>query len=159
MIYHIASGQAVIIDDVDLNKIQKHRYYLIKKSGIIIRAIYSKEKKQTISQVGLAHDILRGKSSRPIIHINGDKRDFRRENLKFVKPGRKNIQSGLSYANTSGYRGVSKYKNSGKWVACIRVNYKKKNLGTFLDPKDAATAYNNAAEKYFGPEFKGYNKV
>ena len=116
MVYKITSGILIIIDDADLKKIQHHRYYLMKRTGIIYRSLYDHQKKHTVGQVGLAHDILNVKSSRPIIHINGDKRDFRKSNLKVVKPGRRNIQAGLSYANTSGFRGVSRNTGTGNCV-------------------------------------------
>ena len=45
--------------------------------------------------------------------------------------------------NTSGYRGVSFYKNYKMFVVKINVNKKRVNLGYFLTPVEGAIAYNN----------------
>lgn len=45
--------------------------------------------------------------------------------------------------NTSGYRGVSWNKSSGVWVAGIYLNNKRKYLGSFTTPLEAAKAYDN----------------
>ena len=50
--------------------------------------------------------------------------------------------------NRSGFKGVTAVK--GKFVAAIRVNYKKTVLGTFTDPIEAAKAYDDAAMKMVG---------
>lgn len=58
--------------------------------------------------------------------------------------------------NTSGYKGVIWDKRAKKWVAQIKVNYKRKWLGTFDTAHKASLAYDLAAKKYFG-EFANLN--
>jgi hypothetical protein len=55
---------------------------------------------------------------------------------------------------------VSYYKNSinKKWMATIKLNNIKIYLGLFIDPKDAAIAYNAAAIKFYG-EFAKLNEI
>lgn len=48
----------------------------------------------------------------------------------------------LSTSNTSGYRGVSLHKKSGKWAARIWNNGVSHNLGLYEDKKMAAFEYN-----------------
>jgi len=45
--------------------------------------------------------------------------------------------------NTSGYKGVSWLKHSGKWRATIRLNGKSNHIGCFDLPKDAAQGYDD----------------
>lgn len=49
----------------------------------------------------------------------------------------------LQTNNNSGYRGVTYYKQSKKWVAQIRVNYKKIYLGIFDTAIEAGLKYDN----------------
>lgn len=51
---------------------------------------------------------------------------------------------------TSKYRGVYQEKRSGKWIAMIKINYKTKNLGSFINEIDAAKKYNEVAKEAFG---------
>jgi hypothetical protein len=51
--------------------------------------------------------------------------------------------------NTSGYKGVSKYKR-GKWRAVIHVSGKQLYLGEYDTPQEAHSAYVAAARRYFG---------
>lgn len=52
--------------------------------------------------------------------------------------------------SASGYKGVSWHAKVGKWIAGIKVNQKRINLGYFDNPQDAARAYDAAAEEHFG---------
>ena len=56
----------------------------------------------------------------------------------------------------SSYRGVSYYKRRGKFSAHIKVNQKKKYLGSFEDEVQAAKVYDAAAYEAFG-EFATLN--
>jgi len=54
-------------------------------------------------------------------------------------------------SNTSGYKGVSKIKSSGKWGAWIKVEGKSKNLGCHFDtPEEAHEAYKKASNQMHG---------
>jgi len=46
-------------------------------------------------------------------------------------------------SNTSGYRGVSFHKGIGKWAARIHIESRNKHLGYFLNPLEAAKAYDS----------------
>jgi hypothetical protein len=72
-------------------------------------------------------------------HINGDTLDNRRANLRIVTKAENGANRVKPHAcNTSGYRGVSYDKFSGKWAAYVSPNYSKKHLGRYVDPVFAA---------------------
>lgn len=52
--------------------------------------------------------------------------------------------------NTSGFKGVSWHKKTGKWRAEIMSHGKRIHLGYFHDPEGAAQAYNAAARLHHG---------
>lgn len=56
----------------------------------------------------------------------------------------------------SGFKGLVFIKSLNKWRAQIRVHGKLLYLGFYVNPKEAALAYDKAARKYFG-EFSRTN--
>lgn len=83
-------------------------------------------------------------------HINGDKLDNRRCNLRVVTP-RQNIVNRCRHKNNhTGYKGVSFNKNKGKYSVQLGTVPKKKYIGLYDDKDTAAKAYDIAALKEFG---------
>ena len=60
--------------------------------------------------------------------------------------------------SSSPYKGVSWARVSKKWYACIKINGKSKNLGSYESEKHAALKYNTAAYLVQG-KYAVYNKV
>jgi hypothetical protein len=83
----------------------------------------------------------------------------RRLNLRFVTPTQSVQNRDANYnKRTSQYKGVRKYKQNGRFEARIQVNGRRIHLGSFESEEDAAEAYNEAAQKYFG-EFAVLNEL
>lgn len=91
-------------------------------------------------------------------HINHDKLDNRRCNLRSATNRQNKCNCGKHCDNTSGFKGVHWYKRDKKWHAQIKMGEKKIHLGYFDDKLEAARAYNKAAKKYHG-EFACLNEV
>lgn len=91
-------------------------------------------------------------------HINGNKLDNRRLNLR-ICTNIQNARNRAPYEKTSSkYKGVSFHKETKKWQAYIKVDKKLKYLGLFKTEEDAAEAYNLAAKENFG-EFCRLNAI
>lgn len=93
-----------------------------------------------------------------IDHINGNRLDNRRENLRICNPKQNGANSRKIAPATSQYKGVSWHKQSKRWQAIIRIDGVSKYLGLFNFEDDAAVAYNDAARKAWG-EFAYLNTV
>jgi hypothetical protein len=79
--------------------------------------------------------------SKGIDHINGVKDDNRIDNLREATHAENN-QNTIKYKNnTSGFKGVTFHKASGKWVAQIKKDGKHHHLGLFDTPEPAHAAY------------------
>ena len=103
----------------------------------------------------LHRDILGNPEGKVVDHINGNKLDNRKYNLR-VCSIKENIRNSKPKEGTSKYKGVHWDKSRNKWVSSIKVDREGKYLGRFNKEIDAAKAYDVAAEKYFG-EFARLN--
>ena len=84
-----------------------------------------------------------------IDHINGSGLDNRRANLRLATVAQ-NAANSRPRKSLSGFKGVSFAKDKKLWRSSIVVDGKRKHLGYFRNPLDAAKSYDAAAKKYFG---------
>lgn|SRR3990167_633540 len=91
-------------------------------------------------------------------HINGNKLDNRKSNLRLCTMMENMRNRNKTSTNKSGYKGVYFEEYTGKWKAQIKYGNKNHNLGRFEKLKDAAKAYNMAAIENFG-EFARINLI
>lgn len=89
-----------------------------------------------------------------IDHINNKRDDNRIENLRLVTSQQNKFNMSKPRNNTSGYKGVSLYKGTGRYAAHIKVNGKKVHLGYFSTAEIAHEAYKEASLKYHGDHGK-----
>lgn len=83
-------------------------------------------------------------------HIDGNRLNNTRKNIRFVTPSQNMFNRGISEINTSGYNGVYFHKDTGKWAAEIRANRKRIHLGLFSEKEDAIAARKQAEIELFG---------
>lgn len=83
-------------------------------------------------------------------HRNGCTLDNRPRNLRLASYLQNSKNRRKYKTNTSGYKGVSFHIRMGKYVACIFLNGKNKQLGVFDDPESAHKVYCAAAKRYYG---------
>ena len=91
-------------------------------------------------------------------HINGDKLDNRRENLRFVTRSQQIANCRSHEGSTSRFKGVSRPKGRRKWIAQISCKGRYHYLGWFDTEEGAACSYNEAAKRLFG-EFARLNDI
>jgi hypothetical protein len=81
-------------------------------------------------------------------HINHNPLDNREENLRICTSTQNSMNRGKQTNNTSGYKGVSRYR--GSWQVGIVIEGVRKHIGIFPDIEVAARAYDLEAKKNFG---------
>lgn len=151
----LCTNKEVIVDDEDYDYLNRWKWGQ-NSSGYARRTIYVNKKYKTL----LMHRfIINAPEGKEVDHINGNKLDNRRENLRLVSRIQ-NSQNKKAQTNTNNlYKGYYK-ENRGKrlYVVEIIVNTKKIYIGKYSTELEAAKAYNDAAVKYFG-EFAKLNNI
>ena len=82
-----------------------------------------------------------------IDHINGNKLDNRKNNLRFCNNNENRLNILKYKSNTSGHKGVFWHKQGKKYMSRIRHNHKMIYLGLFKTAKQASKAYKKEAKK------------
>jgi len=137
-----------IVDDIDYKRLKcfkTMKWSIVKKRNNLI---YFQKRLPGNKLVELHRWIMQPKKGEYVDHIDGNTLDNRRCNLR-ICTNAANLRNGVHIRpnNTSGVTGVWKHRN--KWIAEIKVNYKKIHLGTFNTLKEAAQARKQAEKKYF----------
>ena len=88
---------------------------------------------------------------------NGNKLDFRFENLINKKDNFIYYKKTSRVKTTSKYKGVSWDKEFKKWRVSLRHNGKVYNLGRFKDEKEAGKAYDKKFDELNLDGFKNFN--
>jgi hypothetical protein len=133
------------IDEEDFAELSKHNWGLA-KNGYVRRGGSEKV------LVYLHRQIMKAQGrDQPVDHINHDKLDNRRSNLR-VCTRSENLRNRKKppVNSTSGIIGVTWSKHYRKWCAQIAVNRKKYNLGRFDSKEEAAKARDLAAQRLHG---------
>lgn len=165
----LPNGEFAIVDNDDYQRISRLPvtwYYqkVSSKSGNRVVRGWHRRKKKTVSMHRI---IMNAPSKFCVVNKNGDGLDNRKNNLVVVKGSasrhyehteewnKKTSASmylaGVPKDNTSGYKGVSWFKKSRKFMAYIRdKNNTKIHLGLFEDPIEAARVRDRAAKEKYG---------
>lgn len=85
-----------------------------------------------------------------IDHINQDRGDNRIDNLRDATKAQNMWNVGVVAANTTGFKGVSLIKPTGRYRARIKKDGHEIRLGHFGTAKEAADAYAQAAAELHG---------
>lgn len=107
---------------VDTKGYARHTHYLGKRDGKYQQIAWKMHRLVNNTPVGMETD-----------HINRNKLDNRRMNLRSVTNTQNQMNRNLQKNNTSGYKGVKWSESSNKWVSQISVNRKRIYLGSYAD--------------------------
>ena len=142
IIVTIRDGSSFMIDANDEGIIKPYCWYK-NSSGYIVR--------REGNSIKLLHrELLNVPKNMVVDHINGDKTDNRRQNLRACSYSQNAMNIHNPRANASGYTGVIWDKAAQRWKAQICVNKVRKHLGAFTDKEKAVKARKEAEKLFFG---------
>jgi len=133
-------------DDFDRLKTYRWRYVSNREGGYAGAEIYG----ETTKRIFMHRFIVNCPDGYVVDHINGNRLDNRKSNLRIVTRRQNGKNRGINSNNTSGYKGVTFDSRSNKYRASIMSDYKIIHLGTFQTAEEAAEAYAEASRKYHG---------
>ncbi|MDE2434711.1 MAG: HNH endonuclease [Sphingomonadales bacterium] len=150
----LSAGRGIVlVSDCDFEALSAFRWHL-HSAGYAYRA-QKKSGKQT--NFLMHRQIMQPEKSMLVDHINGNRLDNRRENLRLATHAQ-NACNNAAIVGTSARRGVSWHTSRGKWRATIKVDGRARHVGYFATEDDAAAAYDKAATDLHG-EFARLNEV
>jgi HNH endonuclease len=146
----LGQGEFALVDDEDFEELSKYKWHLT--SGYATR--YKRGKTRRSSRVYWMHRIInKTPENFDTDHINGNRLDNRRANLRTVNRSENAFNRPKFSRSTSGYVGIYPIIRAGsklRWHAYIRKNWKHIFLGTFDRIEDAVKARKEAEVKYYG---------
>jgi hypothetical protein len=146
-------GEFALVDDEDYEELMQHRWLGTKKGYAV--SFKSKRNKNTATYI---HRLIMNAPKHLVVdHINHDKLDNRRSNLRICTNGQ-NRANTKKTSGASKFKGVFFNKGAGRPYAKIYCNYEQIYIGTFDTELEAAAAYNTKALELFG-DFAYLNKI
>lgn len=143
----LSQGRYTIVDDADYERLNQFKWCF--NNGYAVRNIKNMNSKYRI--VLMHREILNAPVGIFSDHINGDKLDNRRGNLRLCtqQQNNRNITRPRSH-NRLGIKGVRFLENRNRFSARIVVDKKEIHLGSFSSMRFAEEAYQEAEKRYFG---------
>lgn len=138
-----------VVSDRDFKMVSKYHWYL--HTNGYVRC-------STPTKMYLHRLILSPKENELCDHINGDRLDNQRKNLRICTQSQNFMNVGKRKHNTSGFKGVCFDRTRVKWIAQIQKDGVNINIGRFEKKINAVRAYNRTALKLFG-SFAYLNKI
>lgn len=152
MIVSTSKGQKTIIDDCDAD-LAEYRWFC-SHQGYTVRSYHvSKHNKpiiflhSVIMERKLGHSVPDGYY---VDHVNRNKLDNRRDNLRLASKGQNAINSKVPSNNTSGAKGVTWDKSKQRWQAQIVYQQKFVFIGRYKKVEDAIEARREKEVELFG---------
>lgn len=148
----LTHGYVTIIDDQDIDLKQ---FKWLSRNRYASRSVGTRKSRRhvllhrVILERVLCRELNKGET---VDHIDGDTLNNCRSNLRLATIAQNGRNKNRSKANTSGYKGVSRYNGAKKncYRAYIRIDGRQIHLGYFETAELAYQAYCEASKVYHG---------
>ena len=129
-----------LIDIEDVEKVKNYKWYKDSRGYA-----YCGTSKKSLHRL-----IIEAPKGKSVDHINHDRLDNRKCNLRICTSSQNSMNRRKLDRNTSGHVGVCYKPKINKWQAYITVNRKPIHLGYYKNIEEAIEARKQAEIKYFG---------
>ena len=154
----LSKGKATLVDDEDFNWLSRWRWHF-NSNGYAQRVFRIKQQDNKVGHVYLHHEVIgKPNGNLRIDHINRNKLDNRKSNLRFASDRNNSHNTMARTSNKLKIKGVYWDRVKQRYCTQITVNYKRIHIGSYKVLDDAIIAYNSKALKYFGA-FAYLNKL
>ena len=151
-ILKLSQNKITLVDDEDYQILNQWKWFYSSR-GYAVRHIFKDEKRTLLY---LHRFIINTPDGQQTDHINGNKLDNRRSNLRICTQTENNRNRKIGKNSSTGFKGVSWDKKIKRFVAYTKLNKKPIFLGTYFTAEDAARAYDRFAKEHFG-EYARFN--
>lgn len=130
--------ESALVDHKDADRVNRRRWHL-SSGGYACASAYRGNYHRSLM---LMHRYILGLpigDPREVDHINGNRLDNRRANLRIVTRA-ENCQNILPKPHSSRFRNVTYHKGRRKWQALVKLREKSHYLGLFESEEEAAAA-------------------
>lgn len=138
---HLYNDKFAKISPEDIDKVKPYKWGYSYSNGVVTQ----KQSKYKNKHIKLHRMILNPSKNKIIDHINGDKLDNRRENLRIVEHS-----DNIVNQKSRPMRNITKVNHANGYYVRIRYKNKKYYIGYFLSLKDAMSARDKAAKEIHG---------
>ena len=142
----------VMVDDEDYEFLQQFKWQVDRYKSVKTHA------NPRLKDILIHRVIMKPEKGVEIDHIDGNRLNNQKSNLRFATSSQNKINRGPRKDNKSGFKGVSWHRQRNLWTARVMIDGKYKHLGLFKTPEEAAEAYNAEATTYYG-EYAWQNKI
>lgn len=155
----LTQGKYALVDDEDFKKLNKFKWWALKKSGGRFYAIRTEQRNGVIKHITMHRAILKMTNSK--IHV--DHKDLnglnnQRNNIRPATVGQNIANTPSLKGSSSKYKGVVWRPEYKYWQVQIMKDGQYYHIGCFKDEKEAALAYNKKAIELHG-EFAFLNVI
>lgn len=137
----LTKGKEAIVDEDDYDMLAAYKWHV---------TFYGYARHHSREAIWMHRLILNAPANKQVDHINGNRLDNRKENLRLCSNRLNTANQGIKSNNTSGYKGVTWDKRKKKWMAQYTLDYKHYFIGYFDNLIEAAKAYDSKALEVWG---------
>lgn len=147
---NLKASKRALVDDEDLELLSGYKWFI--RNGYAVRSEYLGviDGKSKCRYSPMHRIVMKAEKGQTVDHVNGDRLDNRRQNLRFVDMRQNSWNRCVASNSTYGYKGVSFNKKNKRFYCRIVHQGKRYRFGYFLTAEEAAETYKKKELEFWG---------